>query len=171
MDYKSNPGKFFTAGLFFFTILYFLGCNENQNNQHIYYIEVVNCSDSLKNELLANITGKTSFIKNNKVEIFSLNYITEKGPEMHYYKEIEKSSKNIKAGTKKISIEFSGDFTYDSTLYSIQKFTFIENQWKKTSDIGIIRAISTKGRTNKKERFEYPELVNQIVNNVATSTH
>ncbi len=171
MDYNLGIKKYL---FFYFTVILFLsGCTDknNRSNGNIYYIEVVNCSDSLKNNLFSNITGKTSFIKNKQLQIFSLNYLTEDQPGMHFYKNIKDVEKELKEGSQKIKIEFSGNFTNDSTYYSLQKFTYNNNQWKKISDIGFIRAITQNRRSKKNDWFDYNELSQQIVNNTAASTH
>ena len=171
MDYNLRLRKYL---FFYFTVILFLtGCTNKNNtsNENIYYIEVVNCSDSLKNNLLSNITGKVSFIKNKQLQIFSVNYLTDDQPGMHFYKEIREIKKDLKEGTQKIKIEFLGNFTNDSTYYSLQKFTYNDHQWKKISDIGFIRAITQNRRSQKTDWFDYNELSQQIVNNTAASTH
>ena len=174
MDYELYKRKLKTAILYFAAILFFAGCNGNDKNkteQNTYYVEVVNCNDSLKHSLLSDITGKTSYMKNNKMEIFSLNYLTEYYPDMHYYKEAPENNNNIKEGEKKIRVEFSGNLTVDSTFYSIQRFKFSEKQWIKISDMGFIRASSTRIGAKKTDKFGYLELIRLVIYNVAASTH
>ena len=79
------------------------------NTENTFYIEINNCSDSLKNTILEAIVGKASFYKNHKLQLMSLNYITDDYPDMHYFKSVSELGKTIKKGTNKIKIDFSGN--------------------------------------------------------------
>lgn len=151
--------------LFCFTAILFIGCVENEkgNTDNTFFIELVNfTNDSLKQNIEENMFGKVSFYKNDKLEILSMNYVTEDFPDMHFYKNVSVLDSEIKAETKKIKIEFSGDYSIDSIKYSLQKFVFRNKEWKKISDMGIL-----KGTTTYKKAKEYAikEFGKQIVNN------
>ena len=172
MDYNKIAIKtcvFFIGLLFLFAI----GCSNEQkiNTGNTYYVEIVNGADSLKQQLLAEIIGKTSYYKNNKLQIISLNYVTEDYPDMHYFKSAQELTPPIKKGVKKIRIEFAGNMTNDSTLYSIQKFTYNDDQWKKVSDLGFIKAYNRNIRVEKTAIFEPNDLAKEIIPIIVSTTY
>ena len=54
-----------------------MGCGDRVDNVKsiMYYLEFINCTDSLGNYVIGNSTGTSSFYKDNKLEIVSKNYI------------------------------------------------------------------------------------------------
>ncbi|HQW83347.1 MAG TPA: hypothetical protein PK987_02745 [Ferruginibacter sp.] len=145
-------------------ILYY-GCDnkEKEKIKNTYYIELVNCNfDSLKNSLSNGIYGKVSFYKNNQLQVLSMNYITNNLPEMHYFNNLNLLNKNIEEGTKKIQIEFINPISYDSVKYSMQKYIYRNKQWKKISDMGIVKTVSNLVQPNNK----LTELTEGIVTNI-----
>lgn len=156
-----------TTSLIFFS---FYGCNEEGkvNIDNTYYVELINFNDSLKDFVSANINGKVSFHKNNKLEIVSLNYVTENYPDMHYFKDTSEISKPVKPGLRKIRIEFLGNYTVDSIKYLVQKYKYEKEGWKKVSDMGF-----SKGFSIYKNLREYAlrEYGNQIINTTVTYTY
>jgi hypothetical protein len=135
---------FFFTGLIFtgFTVFFFIGCSDTEkiNTDNTFYIELANFStDSLKQNIGNNIFGKAAFYKNDKLEILSINYLTEDYPKIRYYKNAEELKENIKPNTKKIRIESEGEFLYDSIKYALQKFIYTDNHWVKTSDMGVLK--------------------------------
>ncbi len=142
MDFKKICGSLKTISVISFTLLFFTGCinKDKSNTDNTFYIELINFSnDSLKQHVSENIFGKVSFYKNNNLEILSLNYATDNLPDMHYFKNAATLKKDIKADTKKIRIEFKGNFSLDSIKYSLEKYKYKNNQWIKTSNMGEIR--------------------------------
>ena len=134
---------FFSSLMFTcFTVLFFIGCSETEksNTDNTFYIELVNFStDSLKQNISNNIFGKAAFYKKDKLEILSINYLTEDYKKIHYYKNAEELKENIKPNTKKIRIESKGEFLYDSIKYSLQKFIYTDKHWIKISDMGVLK--------------------------------
>lgn len=162
MDFKK---LFFLVFTLVAVFLFFIGCTEKENNntENTYYVDLVNFNhDSLKKNLSENFFGKVSFYRNNKLEIISVNYITENFPKMHFFKNAAELGKEIKPETKKIRIEFGGTFTRDSITYSLQKFIYQNNQWIKTSDLGFIKAVNTYIKT---KQFAVDQFGRQILNN------
>lgn len=157
--------RFFTAFTFLFiTVLFLISCNgkEKSSTENTFYIELVNfTNDSLKENVSENILGKVSFYKNEKLEILSVNYLTDDYPDMHYFKSAEALEKNIKPDTKKIRIEFGGAYSADSISYSLQKFLYSNNSWKKISDMGFMQATNT---FKKAKQYAIREFSKQIVN-------
>ncbi len=145
-------------------IFIFIGCSdkEKSNISNTYYIEIVNFNDSLKQYVSDNIFGKVSFYKKDKLEILSVNYITDDFPEMHYFKNVAEIKTKIKPDTKKIKIEFGGDYSIDSIRYSLQKYKYSNRQWVKTSDMGFIKGTTTY---KKAKEFAIKEFGKQIINN------
>ena len=118
--------------------------------------------------LQKEIFGKVSYYQNNKLEILSLNYLTDDFPQMHYYKNAAELGADIKPETRKIRVEFGGIFTNDSITYSLQKFVYRDKQWKKTSDMGFMKATNTHYR---EKQFAVDQFGKQILNNVVTYTY
>jgi len=75
--------------------------------------------------------------------------------------------KDVEQGTLKIRVQFSGIYSKDSISYLLQKFTFKDNKWTKTSDMGLIKTIATV-QTHKYAMLEFG---NGIVNNIAMYTY
>lgn len=145
MGYKHNF-KSLIIPIVFCCFFMNYGCNNKVKNnlQNTYYVELVNCNfDSLRQSVSNNIFGKVSYYKNKKLQILSINYVTDNLPdEMHYFNNVDQLNKNIEEGTKKIQIGFTGPFSYDSVEYSLQKYVYTNRQWKKISDMGIVKTVS-----------------------------
>ena len=174
MDYRYSL-KCVIVSFFCITgVFIFSGCTDKEKikKENTYYIEVINCPDSIKRELIANISGKTSYHdKEGRLKIMSLAYVTDEYPDMHYYRSTEELKEPISNGVKKTRIEFSGNFRVDSTFYSIQRFKFIDKQWKKISDMGSIQAVSTNRRAKKTDIFGDLELVRIVTENIVAATY
>lgn len=152
---------------FFMTVIIFIsGCNEQDktNINNTFYIDLVNFNnDSLKQSVSEKLFGKVSFHKDNTIEIVSINYVDEYHSDMHFFKNVAELKKDIKPETKKIRIEFGGEYTPDSISYSLQKYTYRDKQWKKTSDMGFIKATNTYYRARQ---FSVDQYGKQISKNV-----
>jgi len=146
-------------------IFSFFSCSDNNkiNTSNTFYLEVVNFKDSLDQYISDNIYGKVSYFKNNKLEVVSLNYITDEFPDMHYFKNTSELKNKIKEDTKKIKIEFTGNYSVDSIRYSMQKYKYSNNQWIKISDLGILKGTTTYRRAKE---YAIREFGKQIVNNI-----
>jgi hypothetical protein len=153
-------------------VIFFLAScsdNEKSNIKNTYYVEMVNFNhDSLKQNVSEKIFGKASFYKGDKVEIVSVNYLTDFPDDIHFYKNAAELGKDIKPETKKIRLEFGGKFTPDSITYSLQKFVYRDKQWKKTSDMGFIKAVNTWMRA---KQFAIDQYGKQIVNETVLYTY
>lgn len=171
MDYKKNI-TMICSGILFFGYLFF-GCSDNKKMtaDNTYYVDVVCSFDSLQKKVVAGITGKTSYYKNNKLQILSMNYVTEDHPDMHYFENITTSKQPVKEGTRKIVLTITGNFTYDSTFYSIEKYNYNNEKWNKTSDMGLIQAVTSTANIDKKLTYNFVDLVNLLVKNTISSTY
>jgi len=142
----------------------FFACSENKksNTSNTYYVEIINFNDSLKRYIEENLFGKVSYFKKNKLEIISVNYVTDDFPDMHYFKSIKGIEKKINQNTQKIRIEFNGNYSIDSIRYSLKKYNYRNKQWIKTSDMSFINATITY---SKAKEFAIMEFGKQIINN------
>ncbi len=149
--------------LLIIVVVTFFGCsgNKKSNTSNTYYVEIINFNDSLKQYIAENLFGKVSYYKKGKLEIVSLNYITDDFPDMHYFKSIT-GNKMVDQNTKKINIEFIGNYSVDSIRYSLKKYDYRNNQWIKISDMSFIKATTTY---RKAKEFAIREFGNQIINN------
>ncbi len=163
MDFKKL--YVFITGLICFA--FFTACNNNDKStvDNTFYVELVNFSkDSLKQKISENLFGKVSYYKNNELKIMSLNFVTEDYPDMHYFKQVIELDKNIKENTKKIRMEFKGNYTPDSISYSLQKYIYSNKAWKKYSDMDFIKATNTYYKAKQFAIVEYgKKLVNSLV--------
>ena len=94
MDFK----KFFFLFSLVAVFLFFIGCLEQQksNTENTYYVDLVNFNnDSLKQNLSEKFFGKVSFYRNDKLEILSVNYVTENFTKMHFFKNAAELEKKI----------------------------------------------------------------------------
>jgi hypothetical protein len=167
MDYNRVTKKILVL---FITGYSLYGCleNEKKKGEETYYVELINFNDSLKDFIFSSIKGKVSFHKNKKLEIFSRNYITENFPDMHYFKPIEEIREPVEPGIQKIQIVFDGNYSIDSIKYFMKKYTFNNKQWRKTSDMGFVKGVSSY----KNQRvFALKEYGTQIINNIAAYTY
>ena len=167
MDFKKLFFLFSLVPVF----LFFIGCSEQEKNntENTYYVDLVNFNnDSLKQNLSEKIFGKVSFYRNDKLEILSVNYVTENFTKMHFFKNAAELEKKIKPETKKVRIEFGGTFTRDSITYSLQKFIYRNNQWIKTSDMGFIKGVNTYMRA---KQFAVDQFAKQILNEAVVYTY
>lgn len=174
MDFKRIVFSAFTV---FAVIIFFSACSDNEkiNTENTYYVELVNfkgdslnLADSLKKNIAQKIYGKASYHENDKLQIVSLNYLTANGSDLHYYKDPAELQSSIKPDTKRIRVEFGGKYTSDSISYSLQKFIYRDNQWKKISDMGFMKATNSYSMTKK---FSVDQYGNQIVNSIAVYTY
>lgn len=151
-------------------IFSFFSCSDNKktNTANTFYVEVVNFNDSLNQYISDHIFGKVSYYKKNKLEVISVNYITDYFPDMHYFKDATELKNTVKEDARKIRVEFQGNYSVDSIRYSLQKYKYSDNQWKKISDMGFL-----KGTTTYKRAKEYAikEFGKQIVNNIITYSY
>lgn len=164
MDFKRSHTLFTALAV---VIFFLVSCSdkEKSNIENTYYVEMVNFNhDSLKQNVSDKIFGKASFYKGDEVEIVSVNYLTEFPDDIHFYKNAAELGKDIKPETKKIRLEFGGVFTRDSITFSLQKFIYRDKQWKKTSDMGFIKAVNTTIRTKEFAVNQYgKQIMNELV--------
>ena len=171
MDFKKLYKNLTVSVFISFSLLFINSCTdkEKSNTDNTYFIELVNFTkDSLKQNVSENIFGKVAYYKNDKLQILSLNYVTDDYPDMHYFKNAQELGTEIQPGTKKIRIEFGGEYTIDSISYSLQKFTYRDNDWLKTSDMGFMKATTTYF---KAKQFAMKEFSKQIVNTAVLYTY
>ena len=167
MDFRKLYGysrDLISAGII---LIFISGCSEEskRNIENTYYVDLVNfTNDSLKSAVSDKLFGKVAFYKDNKLEVMSLNYVTEDHPDMHYFDNAEGLVKEIEPETKKIRIEFGGVYSNDSISYSLQKFRFRNNQWVKYSDMGFLKAFTDY------KKFIIEEFARQIMYNTVLYT-
>lgn len=159
--------------------LFFLltGCADNgkdkrMNTGNTCYVEIGNCIDTFKKVLEKNLYGKVTFYKNNELEIRSLNYLGEEEyPGMIFYKPISELGKDIPANTRKLKIELAGNYTIDSTYYSITQFRYVNKQWKKFSDQGWMKATMESTSRSGTDSIRFWQLGQQVMKNSFVTAH
>lgn len=148
----------------------FLSCSgPAENKQNNYYIELINFNDSLGNYISANAFGKVAFYKNNELKIMSQNFITEKYQDMHYIAGIDAlGTEKIEPETRKIRVEFVGKYSVDSIKYALSKYSYSDAKWKKISDLGTLKIVTTY---KKAKEFAITEFGKQIINSMIAYTY
>lgn len=165
MGFKKNFNSLVCLIIIIIAIFFLTSCSDKEKEKitNTFYVELMNFKeDSIRQNVSRNIFGKVSFYRNSKLEILSMNYVTDEFPEMHYFRNIEELKKEINEGVRKIRVEYAAGSTLDSIRFSLQKFIYHNKQWVKTSDMGFIKITST-----------YKEMSNiindygtQVVNNI-----
>jgi len=163
MDFKRILFTFFL----FFGLCIFNACNDKEkaNADNTFYVELVNFNnDSLLKKTQESLFGKVAYYDNSELKIISLNYITEDHPDMHFFKNAAELNNEITENTKKIRMEFKGNYTPDSISYSLQKFTYSNKSWRKTSDMGTLKATNSYQKAKEFAIVEYgKQLMNSLV--------
>lgn len=170
MDYKGFKINKVRIVVFFLVSIIFFSCTQKEktDRSNTYFIEFVNFKDSLKQYITKDIIGKVAYYKDKKLQILSVNYITAEYPDMHYFSNFDDIAKEVKPGFKKIRIELIGNYSVDSINYSLQKHIFKNNQWKKISDIGVLKLNTTY---KKSKVFNIKEFVVPMVKNLVEYTY
>ena len=155
------------------SLIIFNKCSDagKEQNGTTYYIEIKNSNDSIKQRFMANITRYASYFENNQLKIMAVDYITGEHPDIHYYKPIDELNKAVDNGTLKILLTFKGNFTLDSTYYSIERFKYSKEQWTKFSDLGFIKAFSRNQGNLRSNMVWDEELVKQVTSSIVSSTY
>jgi hypothetical protein len=173
MDYKNNPLLRILFFAFLLTVMH--ACNEGvqkeKNIISVYYVDILNGEDSIKTGLAARVFGKVSFYKNDRITLVSKNYMTEVFPESHAYEPVNLLPAKIEPGTKKITVEFSGNFTVDSTYYAVRQFVYDKDKWNKVSDMGFIKAEARYKSEPMKNKMPVKDIVNTITLAITESTY
>ena len=173
MGYKiiSNYTSIITFSLLI--LIFFNKCSDagKEQNGTTYYIEIKNGNDSIKERFMGNITRYVSYFENNQLKIMAVDYVTGEHPDIHYYKPIDELNKTVDNGTLKIEVTFKGNFTVDSTYYSIERFKYTKEQWTKVSDLGFIKAFS-RNQGNLRSNLAWDvEMVKQVTSSIISSTY
>ncbi len=155
-------------------IIFITACSSSEKKSgetvdNTYYIEFSADNDSLKNTLVKFIDGKTTFHKDDKLEIVPMTFLIDPMPDMHYFK-YGNDLKDVKKGTQKIVLTVTGNMSTDSTFYTMPKYRYDGSKWKKFSDVGSIQARLDPSRA-KRPKFKYEELVKMIRDNLFQSTY
>ncbi len=170
MDFNFFNKKRIWLGLIGGLIFSFSSCsgNEKKNTSNTFYVEIVNFNDSLDQYISEHIFGKVSYYKKNKLEVISVNYLTDDFPDMHYFQSTKELDNTIQEDTRKIKIEFQGNYSVDSIRYSLQKYKYSNKQWVKISDMGFLKGTTTY---RKAKEYAITEFGKQIVNNIVTYSY
>ncbi|MBL0145976.1 MAG: hypothetical protein IPP48_09595 [Chitinophagaceae bacterium] len=154
-------------------LISFIGCTDNSDKETInntFYIEVVNTADSIKKAIENGLVGKTSFRQQSELKIVSKEYMTEHTPDMHYYNSVVNLDKKIKEGSVKIIIDLQNNYVKDTVIFSMPKYKYSNNEWKKISDLGIITT-PVSSRNLIKYRLGLKEYVQTLITQVAAATY
>lgn len=174
MDYKKIIVLFpLVCCLAFVVMVSSCGNNDKSamNPGNTCYVEIINTIDTIKTILGNNIYGKATFFKNNELNIRSLNYLTEPEEGINYYRAITDLGKDTPANTRKLVIELAGNYTIDSTFYSVREFKYSSKKWNKVSDQGFIKATLESTSRAGTDSIRFWQLGYQISNTVFYTAH
>jgi hypothetical protein len=166
-----NKYKLFYLLIFLYTINY--GCNNNNSNfSNTFYVDYVIKNDTLLNMLKSATSGKVSYYDNNKkLQIVSLNYLTEQHPNSHYFKVTEELPKNPDENTVKYEIIFNDSMNNDSIAYSLKKYIYSKSGWKSKPGLGIIKVFDYTSDRDKKLRIIKRNVVTNVLRTIVTDTY
>jgi len=173
MDYK----KTLVLRYFFFACLLqvMAACNQEDKKEKnivsVYYVDILNGEDSIKNGLADRVFGKVSFYKNDRITLVSKNFMTEVFPQSHAYEPINLLPAKIEPGTKKITVEFAGNFKVDSTYYAVRQFAYNKNKWNKVSDMGFIKLEARYKSEPLENKMPIKDIVNTVTLAITESTY
>jgi hypothetical protein len=101
----------------------------------------------------------------------SVNYVTEDYPDMHYFDDIAAIPKPVKNDTRKILIQFEGNYTVDSTSYSLRRYKYKNGEWVMFSNMGSFRVYPEDMRRKGTDKFLQQELNEKVIQNVVLNTY
>jgi len=166
MDYNMHiKVTLYNISLGILLLCFLTGCGgSNETAKSTFYIEFVNFDDSLGTYVTMHSTGKVAYYKDNKLQVLSQNYVTEKEPGMNLLEKFTGAETGLPDGSKKIRVEKIGLYPPDSVRYSLQKFVYQDGKWTKISDMGSLKAVTT---FNRAKQFYVTELGKQLVTTIA----
>ncbi|MEP7163094.1 MAG: hypothetical protein ABI741_00290 [Ferruginibacter sp.] len=132
--------KIFLIFVLFFSIILSCTNTEKYNITNTFYINYICKNDSLLNILKSATSGKAAYFDNEKkLQVVSLNYVTEEHPKTHYLKVSEELPVKPELNTIKYEISFNESMLNDSIAYSLKKFIYSKEGWQNKSEMGIIK--------------------------------
>lgn len=155
-------------------ILYiiFIGCTNSNKNKNIFYVDYVSKNDTLLNMLKNASSGKISYYDNNKkLQIVSLNYLTELHPNSHYFKIKEELPLNPDLNTVKYEIIFNDSMTNDSIAYFLKKYIYSKSGWQAKPGLGVIKVFDYSSDRDKKLRVINRNVVSTVLRTIVTDTY
>jgi hypothetical protein len=146
-----------------FSCFLFFSCKDKKNNSsNTFYISYICKNDTLLQILNNATTGKASYYdKEKKLQIVSLNYITEDHPNTHYFIINNELPVKPELNTIKYEIIFNDSMINDSIAYALKKYIYSKNGWQNKSEMGVIKVFDFPATIDKNLRV--------IKNNVARS--
>lgn len=177
MDYNKYTYRPLLVAVTAILLLMAAGCGGQEKQQKMNvnntcYIEIDNTIDTIRKILGQNFFGKTSFYKKDKLEIRSLNYLgDEVYPDMVFYKPMSEIGKDTPQNTRKLKIELAGNYTVDSTYFSITQYHYKGKEWKKFSDQGWMKATLESSSRLGTDSIRFWQLSNQITNAALLMVH
>lgn len=142
------------------------------NGSNIFYINYICKNDTLLDVLNKSTSGKAVYYDNEKkLQIVSLNYITESHPKTHYLRINEELPVKPLFNTIKYEISFNDSMVNDSIAYSMKKFIFLKNGWQKKSDMGLIKVFNYTSERDKKLRVINKNVMNVVIRHIAADTY
>ena len=167
----NNNKIFLIFGIPFFLIT---GCKDTkkENNTNTFYINYIGKNDTLLNLLKNATSGKVTYFDNEKkLQIVSLNYITEDHPNTHYLKVNEELPAKPEPNSIKYEIIFNESMINDSIAYSLKKYIYSEKGWQSKSDMGIIKVFDYPSIKDKNLRVIKKNVVSSVLKTIAGDTY
>ena len=167
-----NNNKLFLIPVISFILI--TGCTDNQKekNSNTFYINYICKNDTLLDLLKKATSGKVTYFDNEKkLQIVSLNYITEEHPNTHYLKINEELPVKPELNSIKYEIVFNESMINDSIAYSLKKYIYSEKGWQSKSDMGIIKVFDYPSVKDKKLRVIKNNVVSVVLKTVAGDTY
>ena len=167
-----NINKVFLIFVVYFILITSCTDSKNGNNSNTFYINYICKNDTLSDLLKQATSGKAVYFDNEKkLQIVSLNYITEDHPNTHYLKTGEELPEKPEFNSIKYEIIFNESMINDSIAYSLKKYLYSKNGWQKKSDMGTIKIFDYPSVRDKKLRVFKKNVVSSVLKTIAADTY
>ena len=164
--------KVATALCVFCAVLFGCANSKSDNPADTFYVSYKCDNDTLLDVLKNATSGKVAYFDaKRKLEILSLNYVTEPHKGMHYLKVEEELPKKPVVGTIKYEIVFNNKMVNDSIAYTLKKVIYSKDGWKDKSSMGEFKVFDYQTEMDKKLRVSMRKVAENVLRIIATDTY
>lgn len=164
--------RFFLIFIFLFVVAISCTDSRKNNSANTFYVNYICSNDTLLNKLKAATSGKASYYDNDKkLQIVSLNYMTEDHPNTHYFKITDELPVKPDPKTIKYEIIFNESMINDSIAYSLKKYIYSSDGWQSKSEMGTIRVFNYSSERDRKLRVIKDKVCSLVIRTIAADTY
>ena len=142
------------------------------NTTNTFYINYICKNDTLLTILKNSTSGKVAYFNNEgKLQIVSLNYITEDHPNTHYFKVNEELPVKPEINSIKYEIIFNDSMINDSIAYSLKKYIYSEKGWQNKADMGVIKVFNNPPARDKNLWVIKEKVATSVLKTIVAKTY